>query len=57
MIKVDENLCIGCGTCEALCPQVFKLNDKGKSEVISQSDVECAKKAAESCPVQAISVS
>ena len=56
MITVNQETCIGCGTCVALCPQTFKLNDGGKSEVISQDDAECAKGAVESCPVQAITV-
>lgn len=56
MIKVDHETCIGCGTCVALCPDTFKLSDEGKSEVISQDDVECAKNAAQSCPTQSISV-
>ncbi len=56
MIKVNQETCIGCGTCVALCPQTFQLNDGGKSEVISQDDTECAKGAVASCPVQAITV-
>ncbi|MFA4853329.1 MAG: ferredoxin [Bacteroidales bacterium] len=56
MIKVDQETCIGCGTCVALCPDTFKLNDQGKSEVISQDDAECAKNAAASCPTQSILV-
>jgi len=56
MIKVNKDLCIGCGTCVALCPDTFKLADDTKSEVIKQDDVACAKNAADSCPVQAISV-
>ncbi len=56
MIKVNNDLCIGCGTCEVLCPAVFKLNAEGKVDVISQEDISCAKNAAESCPVQAIEV-
>jgi len=55
-IKVDKDLCIGCGTCEVLCPAVFKLNAEAKAEAISQADVACAKNAAESCPTQAIEV-
>jgi len=56
-IKVDKDLCIGCGTCQALCPDSFKITDDGKSEAVGQPDMECAKKAAESCPVQAIKIS
>lgn len=56
MIKVDKSLCIGCGTCEALCPDTFKLGQDGKSSVINQINIACAKNAVESCPVQAISI-
>ncbi len=55
-IKVDQNLCVGCGMCVNACPQVFKLNQDGKSEVISQDNIKCAKEAADICPVNAISV-
>ncbi|MFH1233331.1 MAG: ferredoxin [Patescibacteria group bacterium] len=55
-ITINNNLCVGCGACESLCPNVFKINKQGKSEVISQSDFVCAKNAAESCPGQAIEV-
>lgn len=57
MIKVDQELCIGCGTCPAICPGVFKMDDEtGKAIVISQDDIEGANNAAASCPVQAIIV-
>lgn len=57
---VDQELCIGCGTCEALCPEVFKIDENGKAQVIA--NVDCKKYAdkirqsAESCPTQAISL-
>ncbi len=57
MYKVNNN-CIGCGTCVAICPDVFDLNDEGVAENIigdvpSELEAE-AKEAAESCPVNAI---
>ncbi|PIT95213.1 ferredoxin [Candidatus Falkowbacteria bacterium CG10_big_fil_rev_8_21_14_0_10_39_9] len=55
-IKVDDNKCIGCGMCASMCPNVFKINSAGKSEVISSDDKECASSAAKACPVMAISV-
>ena len=55
-IKVNHDLCIGCGTCEVLCPAVFKLNAEGKADVINQEETPCAKNASESCPTQAIEV-
>jgi ferredoxin len=55
-IKVNKDICIGCGACVSLCPSAFELNEDGKSEVVNQEGAECAKNAAQSCPVQAISV-
>jgi len=40
----------------SLCPKVFRFNSEGKAEAIAQEDFECAKNAAQSCPVSAISV-
>lgn len=55
-VKVDANLCIGCGTCESLCPNVFKIED-GKSQVITDECGDCdCQGAADSCPVMAISI-
>jgi len=55
--KVNEALCIGCGTCEALCPKVFKMDmDDGKSKVIAEECIECdCQEVINSCPVSAIS--
>ncbi|MFA6193606.1 MAG: ferredoxin [Parcubacteria group bacterium] len=56
--KVDQELCIGCGTCEALCPEIFKVEDE-KSVVIGE---DCEKVGCNcdeivvSCPVNAISM-
>ena len=55
--KVDKDLCSGCGTCEEICPEVFRLNDEGISEVIGNCDgVDCCEEAAESCPEEAITI-
>lgn len=55
-IQVDQTKCIGCGRCTEVCTDVFKLNENGKSEPIAQSNVNCAMRAADECPVEAISV-
>jgi ferredoxin len=54
--KVNEELCIGCGTCEALCAEVFKL-ENGKSHVIADEcgSCDCAE-VVSSCPVNAITL-
>lgn len=55
-VTVNEDLCIGCGTCESLCSTVFKI-ENGKSHVISNECGECdCQEVADSCPVSAISV-
>ena len=33
-VKVQDDLCIGCGACAAICSEVFELNDEGISEAI-----------------------
>jgi len=57
---VDQDVCIGCGQCEMICPAVFKLNDE-KSTVIQKAvaseNEATAKEAADSCPVTAITFS
>jgi len=29
-VKVDKDLCIACGVCMALCPEVFQADAEGK---------------------------
>lgn len=55
-VEVNQDLCIGCQTCVASCPESFQINDTGKSNAISQEEFPCTMKAAASCPVGAISV-
>ncbi len=56
-IEVNKETCIGCGSCAAICPSNFQMGADGKSEVISQEENSCTKEAAETCPVQAITIS
>ena len=54
--KINADLCIGCGTCESLCPKVFQIKD-GKAHVISEDCRDCNyQEAVDSCPVGAISL-
>lgn len=57
---VDKEECIGCGLCEGICPEVFKMDDDGKAvaipEELEKEQVEPAKDAESQCPVSAITV-
>lgn len=58
-VVVDQEICIGCGACVDICPDVFKMEgDKAISTAQDLSDetVKCAKEAEDTCPVDAISV-
>jgi len=58
MVSIDKEKCIGCGTCSAVAPKLFRMKCD-KAEVIKQPKTEdekkLAKEASESCPVNAIS--
>ncbi len=53
-VKVDEDACIGCGTCVAVCEIAFEMKN-GKAKVKSNAEsAECIKKAIDACPVDCI---
>jgi ferredoxin len=66
-VSIDREGCIGCGVCEVLCPEVFKLLDDGKSGIVERyrkisvgegevgDDLaSCVENARDSCPVEVI---
>lgn len=59
MVKVNKDVCIGCGTCVSVCPEVFELDKNNKSQVKKNADLEkndgCIKDSIDQCPVSAIS--
>lgn len=55
--KVDKDLCISCGVCTQVCPEVFELGPDGTAEVKADADknAACIQDAVDQCPVGAIS--
>ncbi|MBN2218618.1 MAG: ferredoxin [Pirellulales bacterium] len=56
---VDESTCTGCGLCEEICPAIFELVDdvaKVKIDPVPTDQQVSCRKAAESCPVEAITI-
>ncbi len=56
-LTIDDELCIGCGTCVEICPEVFALNEAEKAFVKNQEGCKTCncEDAINSCPVSAIS--
>jgi len=69
--KIEHNRpeCIGCGACAAVSPGFWEMVDDGKSSIksakkvgdkeekeIDEKDLATNKEAAESCPVNVISI-
>jgi ferredoxin len=56
---VNEDTCIGCGLCESVCPEVFKMSGNKAVVYVNpvpvQTEASC-KQAVDECPVAAISV-
>ncbi len=56
-IKVDREKCIGCGSCEAICPKTFSMKDgKAIAKKATLEKIDCEEEARDSCPVGAISI-
>lgn len=57
---VTKDLCIGCGLCQKLCPDVFSQDEDWKAEPIkaelSEVLAESAQEAEGMCPAGAIRV-
>ncbi len=54
-LQITKN-CIGCGSCEALCPEVFEVEEvaRVKNDVDLDEQEECIREAARICPVRVI---
>jgi ferredoxin len=68
-IEIDREGCIECGLCTTTCEEVFELKEGEKANVtakyqtgdpakgeVGEDLASCAREAADSCPVQVITV-
>ncbi|KUK11350.1 MAG: 4Fe-4S ferredoxin iron-sulfur binding protein [Clostridia bacterium 41_269] len=57
-VYVDPDLCISCGACIDLCPEVFDWNEEGIAEAqvdeVPKEFEDLVQEALESCPTSAI---
>ena len=57
-LQVNKDLCIGCGACQAVCPNVFEIVDDGLAhsmvDIVPEDVEEDAIDAKEGCPTGAI---
>ena len=54
-VKVDRDLCVGCGACSGVClTGSLELDDEGKTKVNEDTCIDCGACVA-SCPVEALS--
>ncbi len=57
MVSVDQSLCIGCGVCYDMCPEVFQMTEEGKAQATrDECEQHSVEEVADACPVEAINV-
>lgn len=58
-ITIEREKCIGCGSCQSVCPKYWKMAEDNKADYLGKEeveDIECNQEAADSCPVQCIHI-
>jgi len=56
---VNKDLCLGCGICADMCPEVFQMEDDkavAKVDKVPPAAESACRDAAEQCPVEAIQI-
>ncbi len=57
---VDKDLCIGCGVCQEICPDIFSMDADDKAVAVAgeipADRLADAMNAKDSCPVEAITI-
>ena len=56
-VVIDEEECIGCGSCEDICPEVFKVNEEAEESIVIKPEggsEELIQEAMLECPMSCI---
>lgn len=63
-LRVDQDLCIGCGSCVNICDEIFDFSEEGITAIANEEKnilknlnpemKDCALDALDACPVSAI---
>ncbi len=57
-VRVNREVCIGCGACQGIASNIFEIDEEGLATVIEGSDIkeseEAIQDAADMCPTSAI---
>jgi len=57
-VRVDPDLCIACGACISLAPEIFDWDEEGKAKAIMEEvppdEESVVREAVETCPTEAI---
>ena len=56
---VDKSLCLGCGVCPDVCPEVFEMDGDqavAKVDKVPAEAEDACREAAQQCPSEAITI-
>lgn len=54
--RVNQELCVGCGLCASMNPEVFQMDENGLTTAVKETEDEALlQESIDSCPVSAIS--
>ena len=57
-VRVNREVCIGCGACQGIASNIFEIDEEGLATVIEGSDIKKSEEeiqdAADMCPTSAI---